>query len=161
MKLFPIGGSDVASIKKGKRIAFCLVLIATFIFLYSFTLPLEPELVGIVRLDPAHFPNGRIYESWHAVYEAYDNYPGTWVHHHEYYQSLAIDEWPEMDLENYTYIITYCKKIKSLSYYILRENNSPTYTGAKEARLILEEEIEPLAIYVYRIPKMRINNPEI
>ena len=48
-----------------------------------------------------------------------------------------------------------------LSYYILRENNSPTYTGAKEARLILEEEIEPLAIYVYRIPKMRINNPEI
>ena len=121
----------------------------------------EPELIGTVRLDPAFFPDGRIYEQWHAVYEAYDNYPGTWVHPHAYYQPRSIDEWPDMDLENYTYIITYCQKIQSLSYYPWRENNVPTYTGAKEAHLILEGKTEPLTIFIYRIPKMRINNPEI
>jgi hypothetical protein len=95
------------------------------------------------------------------VYEAYDNCPGTWVHPHEYYQSRSTDKWPEFDLENYTYIITYCQKIESLSYYLCRENNVPTYTGAKEAYMTLEEKIEPLTVYIYRIPKMRINNPEI
>lgn len=139
-----------------------MVLAATaFIFLRSLKSPLEPELVKIVRLDPAYYPSGNIYESWHAVYEAYDGYPGTWIHPHEYHQSQAIDEWPEMDLKNYTYIITYCQEIKSLSYYIWRENNIPTPTGAKEAHLVLEEKVHPLTVYIYRIPKMRINNPEI
>lgn len=138
-----------------------LLLITGTFFLRSWECQLEPELVDIVRLDPACFPNGNIYEEWHSVYEAYDNYPGTWVHPHEYYKSRSIDEWPEMDLENYTYIITYCQKIQSLSYYVWRENNVPTRTGAKEAHLILEEKNEPLTVYIYRIPKMRINNPEI
>lgn len=132
-----------------------------FLFLYSWKCQLEPELVAIVRLDPAYFPGENIYEPWHSVYEAYDNYPGTWIHPYEYYKSRAIDEWPEMDLENYTYIITYCQKIESLSYYPFRENNTPTYTGAKEAQLILGNKTEPLTIYIYQVPKMRINNPEL
>lgn len=163
--MLPVGNGDTNFNNKRKRLAFWLVamalVVAALFFLRSFECQLEPELVDIVRLDPEYFPDGNIYESWHAVYEAYDNYPGTWVHPHEYYQSRAIDAWPEMDLENYTYIITYCQEIKSLSYYVWKENNTPTYTGAKEANMILEEKVAPLTVYIYRIPKMRINNPEI
>lgn len=164
MKMLPNDNTDT-NFNKKKRQTFALMamfLIAVMLlFLHSWECRLEPELVSVVRLDPACFPSGNIFEQWHAVYEAYDHYPGTWIHPHEYYKSRAIDEWPEMDLGNYTYIITYCQKIKSLSYYAWRENNVPTYTGAKEAHLVLEEKTEPLTVYIYRIPKMRINNPEI
>lgn len=156
---------DMHFVKKWRMLAFGLVLmvllVTIFLSLCSIKSYLEPELVKIVRLDPAYYPSGNIYESWHAVYEAYDGYPGTWVHPHEYHQTQAIDEWPEMDLKNYTYIITYCQEIKSLSHYMWRENNVPTSTGAKEAHLVLEEKVQPLTVYIYRIPKMRINNPEI
>lgn len=151
--------SNLCGNKKAMWVELLLLVLAVFLILRSVTIQLEPELVGAVRLDPAYFPDGNINEYWHAVYEAYDNKPGTWLHPHEYYQTLTIDEWPEMDLENYTYIITYCQKIRSLHYYVWRENNTPTYTGAKEGILIPEEEIEPLTIFIYRIPKMRINNP--
>lgn len=152
-----------ANILRNRKIGIivCLIMIVANILLYSIERPLEPELVAKVRLDPTYFPRGNIYESWHAVYEAYEDSPGTWVHPHEYYQSRSIDAWPELDLENYTYIITYEHEIKSLSYYLFRENNVPTPTGAKTANLVLEEKTEPLTIYIYRIPKMRINNPEI
>lgn len=164
MKMIPRCNSDTNPNKKVNLVSCIVVFLLTavaFFALLSFECHLEPELVKIVRLDPACFPDESIYEPWHTVYEAYDNCPGTWIHPHEYYQSRAIDDWPEMDLENYTYIITYCQKIQSLGYYWWKENNIPTYTGAKEAHLILEETIEPLTIYIYRIPKMRINNPAI
>ena len=64
-----------------------------------------------------------------------------------------------MDLENYTYIITYCQQIDSLSYNVWDTIDSPTYTGAYAGYMDLCDEIDPLAIYIYRIPKIRINNP--
>ena len=165
MEELPRGNRNKNSCKKGKRFVFWLIVIVLIIIvlysLRSFRRQLEPELVATVRLNPAYFPSGDIYESWHAVYEAYDNYSGTWVHPHEYYQPRSIDAWPEMDLENYTYIITYCQEIASLEYYVFRENNVPVYTGVKKAHMVLKEEITPLTVYIYRIPKMRINNPEI
>lgn len=130
------------------------------VFLCCSKCHLKPELVAKVRLDPVYFPDGNIYESWHAVYEKYGKYPGTWIHPHEYYQSRSIDKWPEMDLENYTYIITYCRQIESLSYDRWVENNTPTRTGAKKGYLVYKDKLEPLTIFIYRIPKMRINNPE-
>ena len=136
-----------------------IIMVAVFL-LRLYDCQLEPELVAKVRLDPTHFPNGNIHESWHAIYESYDGYPGTWIHPHEYYQMHTIDAWPAMDLENYTYIITYCQEIESLSYYMWRENNVPVRTGAKQGSLILKENIEPFTIFIYRIPKMRINNPD-
>lgn len=122
---------------------------------------LEPELVATIHVDPELFPSGCIHEEWHAVYEKYDRYPGTWVHPHEYYQSQSTSEWPELDLENYTYIITYSQEIESLSYNVWDTINAPVFSGAKEGHMVLNEEIEPYLIYIYRIPKMRINNPDI
>ena len=138
-----------------------LIILLMLLYLSSVECYLEPELVAEVKLDPTYFPSGNVHEGWHAVYEAYGKYPGTWVHPHEYYQSRSIDEWPEMDLENYTYIITYCHRIESLSYKAWEENNVPVPTGAKEGHMTLRQDVEPLTVFIYRIPKMRINNPEI
>lgn len=137
-----------------------LVVVLVFVVLRQMEIQLEPELVAAVRLDPACFPDGQISETWHAVYEAYDGYPGTWLHPHEQYQSRSMDAWPEMDLENYTYIITYCRKIESLTYNPWKENTVPVRTFAKEGHMILQDEIVPLTIFIYRIPKMRINHPD-
>lgn len=146
----------------GKIFLLCLLAIAVVLGIYRpFRLPLDPELVAEVRLDPNSFPTGKYNPPWHAVYEAYDGYPGTWVHDYEVCLTRSLDPWPEMDLENYTYIYTYGQRIESLSYYIWRENNSPTYTGAKTGHLVYSEEVEPLMVFVYRIPKMRINHPDL
>ncbi len=146
----------------GKRIIFwLLIIIATLAITRPFTRSLDPELIAEIRLDPSYFPKGVQNQPWHAVYGAYDGHNGTWVHHHEYCMERSLDPWPEMDLENYTYIITYDRKIESLSYYIWRENNTPVYTGAKEGILEYSEEVEPLMVFVYRIPKMRINHPDL
>lgn len=148
--------------RKGALGICLLIVILILICVSSIECQLEPEFVAKVRLDPQYFPSGDIYEAWHTVYEAYEDHPGTWIHHHEYYQKRSIDEWPEMDLENYTYIITYCQRIESLSYNVLwGEDNVPIYTGITEGHMVLSQTVEPLTIFIYRIPKMRINNPEI
>ena len=150
---------------KRSLLLFCLLLIVfggfVLQFVRSLECPLDPQLVAKVNVDSKCVSRENIYTQWHAVYEEYDQVYGTWIHSHECYESFAIDPWPELDLENYTYIITYCQEIESLSYYRWREINVPVPPGAKEGHLVLKEEFEPFAIYFYRIPKMRINNPEI
>lgn len=141
-------------------ICFVLMLLLGIAMLSRIEIHLEPELVAAIRLDPAFFPDGKIYQTWHAVYEAYDGYPGTWIHPHEPYQSRSIDAWPEMDLENYTYIITYCQEIESLTYNPWKENTVPVRTFAKEGHMVMKNDIVPLTIFIYRIPKMRINHPD-
>ena len=139
-----------------KFLIMCLVITVLVRFLLSlFEFQLEPEFVAEIELDPSY--SGRIYQDWHTVYEAYDGSPGTWVHPHEYYQSKSINEWPEMDLENYTYIITYGSRIDSLSYKVFFGEEH----GIKEGIMIFSQDHDPRTIFVYRIPKMRTNNPTI
>lgn len=143
----------------------CLVSLLAVITLHDYLNPaerrLEPELITTITISQEEHPDGVWGEGWHAVYGKYGSYPGTWVHPHEYYQSRSDAQWPEFDLENYTYIITYGQKIESLSYNVWDASRGPTYTGAKYGHMVLAEEVAPWEIYIYRIPKMRINNPEI
>lgn len=164
--MLPASNDEANSSKNGKccliGLITVVVAITIFVFLHSLERQLDPKFVGSVRLDPTQVSADRVArEPWHTVYEADDNCSGSWYHPHEYYQSCAIDPWPEMDLENYAYIITYCRKIRFASYYLCREIVVPIRTGEKEAHLILADNVEPLTIYVYQIPKIRINNPDI
>ena len=137
-----------------------IVLICCFgKYTYPFDRTLEPELVSTIHVSPEHSPYRYAREEWHAVYGSYGWKPGTWIHPYEHYMKYSEEIWPEMDLENYTYIITYCQQIESLSYNVWDTIDSPTYTGAYAGYMVLRDEIDPLAIYIYRIPKMRINNP--
>lgn len=150
-----------------KRVALKLsILISTCIFfsivisLFSYDFVLNPELISVIEVFPENFPQGIYGEEWHTVYEEYGLYPGTWIHPHEYYR-LYSDGWPEMDLQQYTYIITYCQEIESFSYNLGDVIDSPSYVGAKAGHMVLKDTIDPFKIYIYRIPRIRINNPNI
>ena len=146
-------------------VGICLLTIMLVLLMGNYAYPfernLDPQLVATIQVSPEHSPYKYNREEWHTVYEAYGSHEGTWLHSHEYYMTKSKNEWPEMDLENYTYIITYCQKIDSLTYNIWENIDSPLPSPAKEGHMKLHDEIDPLAIYIYRIPKMRINNPAL
>ena len=140
-------------------VLFC-ILIGIAFYWFSYDHILNPELIAVIEMPPEVFPQGIYGEEWHSVYGEYGLYPGTWIHPHEYYR-LYSEGWPEMDFQQYTYIITYGQEIESLSYKIGNVIDSPSFTGAKEGHMVLQEAIDPMRIFIYRIPRVRINNPNI
>ena len=149
-----------------KIVSMCLVVIILFCCLLDYTYPFErelkPELIATMDILPEYSPYERgMCGYWHTEYEKYGIYPGTWQYDIEYYYSKSINDWPEMDTKEYTYIFTYCQQIETLTYNVWDIIDSPTYTGAKIGHMAFRPEIDPLCIYVYRIPKMRINNDAI
>jgi len=63
-----------------------------------------------------------------------------------------------LNFERYSYIITYGQKIEKLSYSVWDVIDTPIFTGAKVGHMFLEEEFNPSKVYIYRIPKIRIEN---
>ena len=162
--LFCISSHKKGSFKPKSAVIAAILLFATILataiswdYLYPYNRELKPELVGVVE-TPEDVP---VYGTpWNAVYEQYGIYAGSWLHPHEQFFAVSESDIPEFDLENYTYIITYGQKIKSLSYNVWHVIDVPSYTGEKVGYMVLEDIVERNTIYVYRIPKMRINNDE-
>ena len=63
-----------------------------------------------------------------------------------------------MDFKHYSYVITYGQKIDKLTYNVWDTIDFPIRTGAKVGHMTLDEEFSPRMVYIYRIPKLRIEN---
>ena len=142
-------------------LALCIAL-PSFVFLGDYTYPFErtlhPKLIAEVDV-PERFKARKPGDPfWHGAYQAYGLCASSvWFDPYET-QSKYGFAWPPMDYAHHNYIITYGQKIKSLSYNVWDMIYIPIRTGAKVGHMRLEETFIPEKVYIYQIPKVRIEN---
>lgn len=135
----------------------CFVFLGDYI--YPFERSLNPKLVAEFDVPEGFEADCPGEPFWHGAYEAYGLYGGSlWFDTDNVLESKYGFGWPPMDFDNYSYIITYGQKIKSLSYNVWDTIDEPIRTGAKAGHMTLEEMFLPEKVYVYQIPKIRIDN---
>lgn len=142
-------------------LALCIAL-PSFVFLGDYTYPFErtlhPKLIAEFDVPEGYEARRPGDPFWRGAYQAYGLYAESfWFDPYER-QSKYGFAWPPMDYAHHNYIITYGQKIKSLSYNVWDTIDAPIRTGAKVGHMRLEETFIPEKVYIYQIPKVRIDN---
>jgi hypothetical protein len=155
-------------LSKEKRALKIIALILIFVsfavivvvrdYVYPFERTVDVELVTEIELDE---PLTEYWvDSWQAFYEGYGLYAASYSIVARFEGRRLDFELPEMNLEKYTYVVTYGKKIEKLTYNAWDTIYAPIRTGAKKGNIQFYEEFDH-KVYVYKLKKMRIDNPNI
>lgn len=140
---------------------FCLLCFGDYV--YPFERTLEPVLIAEIDAPKGYELEHPGQKFWHGAYEAYGLHAES-LYYNPNNRHNPNDRDPygiwmiPMDFQRYSYIITYGQKIESLSYNVWETIDVPVRTGAKEGHMVLSEEFHPEKVYIYQIPKMRIDN---
>lgn len=129
--------------------------------LYVWPFPISVKLEEVAQMtatEDISIPEER---SWYCVYDI--RYFGNASE--ESYCGLpncqTNEEYPTMDFDRYTYLISFEREVLELSYYVW-DNKGPGIidfgTSTKWGTAELSEEISEGIIYIYRFPKMAIDN---
>lgn len=139
----------------------CVTLLSVFLFcdyINPFERTVHPVLI-------AEFEVGKEYELdyagqkfWHGAYEQYGLYAESFYFDPDNTQSVYGFGWPPMDFDKHNYIITYGQTIQKLTYNVWDTIDEPIKTGAKVGHMILNDDFSPSKVYIYQIPKIRIEN---
>lgn len=139
-----------------------VVVICTIVLFIDFTNPLDrtltPTLVAEFSVPEQYWLEYPGQKFWHGAYEAFGLYAESFYFNPYEKRSIYGFDWPPMDFKRYCYIITYGQKIESLSYNVWETIDAPIVTGAKAGKMVLCADFSPDKIYVYQIPKIRIEN---
>lgn len=136
----------------------CLSTVLFGDYVYPFERTLDPVLIAEFDVPEEYeleYPGQKF---WHGAYEEFGLYSHSFYFNPNDNQSIYGFGWPPMDFERHSYIITYGQKIESLSYNVWDTIDAPIRTGAKVGHMILEKEFSPEKVYIYQIPKIRIEN---
>ena len=143
-------------------IILCIFTIALVIGIADYTYPYERfvkfELYAEIELHEENELNPEHPHFWHAAYEQFGLYSSSFYFNSDDPYSHLGFEWPQMDLKHHSYIITYGQKLESLSYNVWETIDYPIRTGAKAGYAVLSEEFDSSKVYVYEIPKIRVEN---
>lgn len=154
--------NGIHHLKYSLSMLLCVLCTVIFIVLFGdYTYPFERTLHPILIAE-FQVPEGYEHEYpgeryWHGAYKKWGLYAESFYFNPENTDPYGIG-WPPMDFDNYSYIITYGQKIKSLSYNVWDVIEYPFMTGAKVGHMILEDEFSPDTVYIYQIPLIRIEN---
>ena len=127
-------------------------------YIYPFERTLEPIPHGVLVLPEDKFLRYPGEKFWHGAYEEYGLYAESFYFDPDGENPKYGIDWPPMDFEHYSYIITYGQEIDKLTYNVWDTIDIPVRTGAKVGHMTLKDEFSPEMIYIYRIPKLRIEN---
>lgn len=147
----------------GAKITAIAVCIAAAAFTVSVADYLDPsdrtveyELYAVVELDKAHsLRPGE--EFWIGAYERRNGRDCLW-YSTEGSQSTYGSDWPELNLSEYSYIICYGQKLRSLTYNVWNTIDIPIRTGLYQGKATFYDGFDPYTIYIYQIPKLEIDN---
>ena len=134
----------------------CIVCFGDYV--YPFERHLDPILIAEFDVPSQYeleYPGQKF---WHGAYEQFGFYAESFYFDPDNPDTIYGFGWPPMDFERYCYVITYGQKIVSLSYNVWETIDEPIRTGAKVGHMILDDEFAPSKVYIYRIPKVRIEN---
>lgn len=150
--------------KVRKRLCFALAFIVVAVlyithweYVYPFERPVDLELYAVVDIPEEHTLT---WPDWHAIYEKWGVYSGSkWMDTESVsHPSRFGFEWPDMDFENHTYIVSYGREMVALTYNVWDTVDSPQITGAKAGHPVFRDVFEPNLVYIYETEKMRIEN---
>lgn len=137
----------------------CLVALSSSLgmldYLYPFDRSVKFELYATLVIPPEN--TLQTPQFWHAAYDNIQGDDSFFFDPDEKYSHLGF-EWPSMDYSNHTYIITYGQELESLSYNVWDVVRYPFYTGVKIGHAELSDSFDPNIVYVYEIPRIRIDN---
>lgn len=142
-------------------IILCLITATSLFVGLDYTNPMNRnvplELYAVVNIPKEYILNNPGEKFWHSAYEAYGLYAEAryFDPNPESYMGFS---WPDFDFHNHTYIIVYGQQMKSLSYNVWDNIDTPVCTGAKQGYAVLDDTFDGSKVYIYRIPKMRIDN---
>lgn len=110
----------------------------------------EYTLYAVVELEK---PHGMDAGEWDGIHEKeYDeNYAQS-------FRSSYGEDWPELNVQEYSYIICYGQQLRSLTYNVWNTIDIPIRTGLLEGKAMFCEGYDPNTIYIYRIPKLKIDH---
>ena len=124
-------------------------------YVYPFDKSVDFELYATLVIPPENTLHGPNF--WHSAYDDIQGDESFFFNPDEKYSHLGF-EWPAMDFEHHTYIITYGQELESLSYNVWDYVKYPFYTGVKIGHATLNDEFDPNTVYVFEIPRIRIDN---
>lgn len=93
--------------------------------------------------------------------EEYDRFSGMWFGVYEgsiSFHKNYIDEWIDLDLANYSYIVSFGRPVESLTYNVWEKMQGPYQSNIYSGHAELGDATQPMIIYIYRIPRIRIDN---
>lgn len=134
----------------------CIVWFGDYV--YPFERNLKPVLIAEFDVPVGYeleYPGQKF---WHGAYEEFGFYAESRYFNPDNRNSIYGFGWPPMDFDRHCYIITYGQKIQTLSYNVWETIDEPIRTGAKVGHMVLDKEFIPQKVYVYQIPKVRIEN---
>ena len=138
-----------------------LIIISLYDYTWPFDRSLTPVLVAEMDIPEEHTLDYPGQKKWHGAYKASGIFPESLYFNPNDLYTWYGDPWPHMDFDRYNYIISYGQKIKSISYNVWDVIKYPSYNGAKSGYVEFCEEFNSNKIYIYRIPKVRIDNTEL
>lgn len=117
---------------------------------FPFEWPVKMELVATVDIEEDADPirNHR----WYCVYGEYDGHNPSSLYHWD-----ELEKYIDPDFDHYTYVVSYGKPIKALSYNIIKSVGGPYAEDIKQAHPVFGEPFDPWTIYIYKIPRLRID----
>lgn len=130
-------------------------------YAWPFDRNLIPALHAEVEIPEEYSLDYPGQKKWHGAYKASGIFPESLYFNPNDLYTWYGDPWPHMDFDRYNYIISYGQKIKSISYNVWDVIKYPSYNGAKSGHIEFENEFQPNKIYIYRIPRVRIDNEEL
>lgn len=140
----------------------CMItLLSTLCFrdyLYPFNRNVEFTCFAVLDIPEENSLSGPGSKFWHAAYEEYGFFSESMYFNPDEKVSHLGFEWPQMDFDDHTYIITYGQKLISLSYNVWDPIELPISTGAKVGHATLSDDFNPNKVYVCEIAKIRIDN---
>jgi len=120
--------------------------------IYPFERELEPILIAECELAADHIQEYPGEIPWHGAYEN-----AFYFDMHTTQSHLGF-EWPLLDLDHYSYIVTYGQKIESLSYNVWDTLDVEFESGVFAGHIVLDDEFFPEKVFVYQIPHIDIDN---
>ena len=154
---------------KGKKLHFrhvattviCFVLTTTCFFAFGeyanpFDQTVNARLIAVFPIEDKYQSSYPGQQFWHGAYKG-EPYPDS-----EYFNPKTKAKYDLtmefMYFERYSYVITYGQEIDILTYNVWETIDYPFPTGAKVGNIVFKNSFAPQTMYVYEIPKIRIEN---
>ncbi|MBQ7872210.1 MAG: hypothetical protein IJ357_08730 [Oscillospiraceae bacterium] len=137
------------------------LLIFPLVFLAPYTdyreKELELQLVDVL-IDKTATGNEPLDSlEWYAIYDSY----GIGVESRFNQYTIPYVDWCELDLENHTYIISFGREIKSVTYNIWDSRLPALFdlgSSYKVGHVEFAEEIDTTKVYVYETKRVRVDH---
>ena len=138
-------------------IAVVALYVTRWEYIYPFERTVNLELYAVIDIPEEHALSR---SDWHAIYEKWGIHSGSkWMDTESVLQPHWRGfDWPDMDFENHTYIVSYGQELVALTYNVWDTVDYPQKTGAKAGHPVFSDVFKANKVYIYEIEKMRIEN---